>query len=488
MVLEHQQIASKNTQITIKDGTGNLKETFNAPCAGIFRLNASISGWYTNGADVSISYNNNKETTSIALTRVMSRSNFVDLQIQFPCAIEVTVSCTVETNIDLTLTQLKKSQVQVLDDILTEHTTNDKNEARTRQKHLVVLCHGNHGSAPDMYEIGETMRSTFNESKFFQNESHEFFAFYPTCNQFMKTHDGIKVCSSRLVEQFKTFVNNYFEADDKILLSMVGHSLGGLFLRCSIPHILNDPQLGEMLIPVSLMTISSPNLGARKATGGNVISSTIKYGSDIYMNYLLGQTGKELCLTDDEKKPLLLRMSRPESKYINALSKFKSITAAGAIEYDIMVPHASALISSHTKFETSVFGPEGFKIASLSGFGQDKEHVSLFEGVTQDEFYDPMLEEEKEDGEFIRDSLGQIETLHAILKNLQQLKWRRISLGFTLENSRQAMRVHDMTIDKVTKLYTYMDAGTVKASSSCVSVLSRVILIDHYKECVAIRK
>jgi hypothetical protein len=53
-------------------------------------------------------------------------------------------------------------------------------------------------------------------------------------------------------------------------------------------------------------------------------------------------------LNDDEEEPLLLKMSQPGSVFVEALKKFKHRTLVGATHYDLLVPHASAMITSHS--------------------------------------------------------------------------------------------------------------------------------------------
>jgi hypothetical protein len=448
--------------------------------AGVYRFTASLSGWsLSNGASFTIKYNNGKETVEIVLTRVTTRSSSVDLCIHAAGEIEVHISATMETTVDIRLEKVI-GKILGIDDVL------PKTDKQLKPyKHLFIMQHGNHGTAQDLYDMGENLRATFHASTAFTG--HELWIMYPKSNEWLKTHDGIQVCSKRMVEEVITFCN-HFITEGPVLCSVVGHSLGGLILRNAAPLLLDSL---PALSPVSFMTISTPHLGARKAPNDKFSANFMRQGADIYMNYLLGQTGKELCLSDavEGEKPLLDRMSEPNSTYINALNKFRTKTAVGAAHYDTIVPHSSALIASHAHSEPPVFGTEDLKVSSLSGFGEDDnhDHMILFENQKQVVFVDPIHDKVKEKAQetpFLSDSLNQTEFMYDILKNLQLVNWRRISLEFSLENWRQALGVHDMTINKQQKkIKAMLSQKAVTAPARCVSLLVRVLLIDHFKAC-----
>jgi hypothetical protein len=477
-------IKQDQVDLTLKrDGVISEDISYEAPLCGVYRLSVALSGW-SNGASLTITYNDGKETCNINLTRVLSRWTYVDLHVYFPTIINIRFTATMQTRINLKLEKPAYEAIS-LDDVLPNKNVTCSDSVR---KHLFVMSHGNHGISEDLYDLGERLRASFHASRFFKN--HELYILYPKSNEWFRTHDGIEVCSDRLTLEIKNFCNKYLSNKEKVVFSMLGHSLGGLIIRHAIVDIFKDDILSDILIPVSLMTISTPHLGARKPFG-TFTESFVKKSADIYMHYFLGPTGRELCLSDGtvDKAPLLLRMSDPSSEYIAMLNKFRSRTVVGASYYDHIVPHCSALITSHMTSEPPAFGEEGFKVSSISGFGPDDnhDHIILFKDQKQIEFNDPIHDSitEKTDEMFLSDNKNQTEFMYKILYNLQQVHWRRISLEFSLVNWRQAIGVHDMTINKRQRMIKqFLSTQAKQAPAECVILLSRVLLIDHYKACV----
>ncbi|KAL0489212.1 lipase [Acrasis kona] len=466
----------------------SIRTTFDAEESGIYRLNAEINGWFSSGAEVSISFNGNKERIDITLNAISARLHQVDLFIQYKTSIELTTTADYETYIGFSLFRIYQREVKSLDDVL-NRTTLDQHQAETKQKHLLIFCHGNHRTAEDMFEMGETCRSFFDNCSFFKNENHQLYVLYSRSNQNYLTHDGIQTCSQRLFQEIINFASTFFLPTDKVLFSVVGHSLGGLIARHCIASIFEDPLMSQILVPVGLLTISTPHLGARKPSGLTVGDTVLKHGADAYMYYLLGQTGKELSLYDDIENPLLLKMSEPDSSFVKALNRFRTRTVTGATHYDYIVPHASALITSSTSSPVPDVGTEKFSVSEFSGFGDEgHDHSLLFTDVKQVVFQDPIHEGKYEKSDYISDSLGQNETMYHILYNLQQVTWRRISLQFALEFSSQHIAVHDMAINKTKWFKEIIAPRTLKASSSCVNLLSKVMLIDHHSACVDLRR
>lgn len=108
--------------------------------------------------------------------------------------------------------------------------------------HFFVLVHGNHGFKSDFYYFGEMLRHCFDPIK------DHVFIMYSAANELFKTHDGIEECGRRLAEEVQTYYATYVQhmvekwkqesnVQPKVLFSIVGHSLGGLFSRNALKYI-----------------------------------------------------------------------------------------------------------------------------------------------------------------------------------------------------------------------------------------------------------
>ena len=163
-------------------------------------------------------------------------------------------------------------------------------------------------------------------------------------------------------------------------------------------------------------------------------------------------------LADHSEQPILLEMSQPESVYFQALQLFRR-TAVATTHHDDTVPFASASILLHNPFPKPkrdspfcILGASGFKpsqraiLQDLAGddtcFLEDGAVEAALEKLYSDsEAPDPSAP-------YVYDSEGFVETLPALVENLQSLSWRRIFIQFPKGQLMETLLTHQMPLAK----------------------------------------
>ncbi|TDH70525.1 hypothetical protein CCR75_002829 [Bremia lactucae] len=159
-----------------------------------------------------------------------------------------------------------------------------------RATHLVVLQHGLLGSSNDFARFIEIFRTHF--------QIDELFLHAAECNatSFFRTYDGVDQGGQRLADEIQ-------EVADKMpllkKLSMVGHSLGGLYNRFCIA-VLFHRGFFDKIEPMNFITFASPHLGIRRPRRGatNVMLNAL-------MPKIFSQTGVQLSLMDQASEETL---------------------------------------------------------------------------------------------------------------------------------------------------------------------------------------
>jgi len=93
---------------------------------------------------------------------------------------------------------------------------------------------------------------------------------------------------------------------------MVGHNIGGLFIRYAVGALYANDLFPKLLRPVNFITLGTPHLGS----GGTFLSADVA-------SILCGETGEQLALTDGEKEgeePMLMKMCHRQ--FLQALLYF----------------------------------------------------------------------------------------------------------------------------------------------------------------------
>ncbi|RGB43328.1 putative serine esterase-domain-containing protein [Rhizophagus diaphanus] len=192
--------------------------------------------------------------------------------------------------------------------------------------HLVVLTHGLNGSILDELYLRETIQERYS------NNNNKIVVYASDVNHSL-TEEGIERCSKRLANHLLKYIGwNTSHKPFISKISMVGHSLGGLFNLFAAGYLqsVTNGTFFEKIEPIHFIAFASPLLGSTQLAW--YIKIPMKLG-------LLGKTGKELilkkCKTDQE--PLLLSISHPTSPSHIALMKFRNRTLYSNVINDNLV-------------------------------------------------------------------------------------------------------------------------------------------------------
>ena len=139
--------------------------------------------------------------------------------------------------------------------------------------HLVVLIHGLEGFNTDFQYLACKLRERF---------SGRVKTLSPDCNH-GRTGDGIMNGAKRILECIEIEIKK----SSVVYLSLIGHSLGGLYARC-VAGLLNQKGLFQSrLIPLNFITLATPHLGSREHT--KILGSKF---TSLLAEVVVGQTGK----------------------------------------------------------------------------------------------------------------------------------------------------------------------------------------------------
>jgi hypothetical protein len=157
-----------------------------------------------------------------------------------------------------------------------------------------------------------------------------------------RTLDGIDVGGHRLADEVRAF---RLRPDMKSLqvISFIGDGIGGLYARYAIGVLLDSGGecLCQGLKAGNYISLSTPHLGVRGCVS---IWQT-------FVGELLFPTSKQMLLQDTGRPglptaPLLLKMTEPTSKFMAALSQFKTkVTVSDA---DMLRSHITGQPFLHT--------------------------------------------------------------------------------------------------------------------------------------------
>lgn len=305
--------------------------------------------------------------------------------------------------------------------------------------HIVILQHGLPGSTRDFSNYDRKVRKmccTFNMLSHNCTFNKDLLGI--VCNS---TKDGIDVCGKRLAEEIESLVERY-QLPPGTKLTMVGHSMGGLFIRYAIGYMLQRETLQHFELE-SLITFSVPHHGElRKSRVSRFLVGT-------FCNIMTGKSGKQLDLKDNDGEngePLLLTMSNPNSPYFAALKSFKTRAAYGNVTGDYPVPFRLATLLPSNPFKRKDLNlvymqkyPHVLDNAATLHLNPDFElHAvptpSVAEVSTEDSA--------KANSRSIK---RREEITNAILANLLQLQWERHAVHFS------SLLAHDQII-AMTKL------------------------------------
>ncbi|OWZ11468.1 hypothetical protein PHMEG_00015505 [Phytophthora megakarya] len=327
-------------------------------------------------------------------------------------------------------------------------------------QHIVVLVHGNNGSAADFDAVETALKTKYGERQILIIKSK--------ANE-PDTSLGVEIGGTRLAKEVVEAVFEYdlSPAVSSYKFSVIGHSLGGLYARYALVQIMDALSCLHVEY-VDFVTICTPHLGSRRARG----PSTVKTGIDL----LLDAQEQQERVTDadavEPSRPLLEVMSDPDSEFVRSLGRFSHGTLVAMTDGDVVVPYPSASMRSHSPY-VSTFLTERYLDwrwhIRHSGFA-DVEDTSRMQSA-----YAAFLEQlnakidmtiEVEEHElgldassaprypsiegFDCDNKQEVEFPHEMLCRLQQvLPWRRIDVTVEPYGMKGKMRLHDWPINKM---------------------------------------
>lgn len=190
--------------------------------------------------------------------------------------------------------------------------------------HLIVLQHGLYGAASHLCVLAEKL-----------NGGDGVLVHSARSNE-GRNRDGIAAGGSRLAEEIQALIASHPSLSR---LSLIGNSLGGLYVRFAAAELLDNDGTLAGLEADTLITTCSPHLGVRRHLYLPLPSQLFAAGRAV-----AGLTAEELLLCDDPDKPLLLRMSSPSSHYGKALKAFRRRRLYANIKGDFLVPFGTAAI------------------------------------------------------------------------------------------------------------------------------------------------
>lgn len=146
----------------------------------------------------------------------------------------------------------------------------------------------------------------------------------------ISTAAGVAVGGEKLAAEIEELVRTHAGVRR---ISLIGHSLGGLYCRAAAPRIRH-----LRLEPVNFITFATPHAGVRGHSPW-LVELAVRAGA-------IGTTGYHLLMADgdaaDGNTPLLLRMSRLGSDFMESLAAFPNRVLVGSVDYDLQIPHWSS--------------------------------------------------------------------------------------------------------------------------------------------------
>jgi len=263
-------------------------------------------------------------------------------------------------------------------------------------KHLVVLVHGLNGGSNDLNAIKAHLTEITSEIVVHSAE----------CNHgSFKTLDGIDSGGERLAKEIEEFASKHPSIQE---FSIIGHSLGGLYARYCI-GLLYKQNFFEKVKPLNFISLATPHMGSRRSPKGifNPIVSWITKSA-------FSRTGKQLMLEDGDDEssgPLLVRMSRRENCWLQALQSFEKRITYSNVYNDFNVPYCtSAIVPRNPYTKTKI------------SYHKDFNHIVNCQSEV-------MMEKVNYEECFLRD--GKRDFLVEMLLNLQTLQWERVDVLFS---------------------------------------------------------
>ncbi|KRX10279.1 hypothetical protein PPERSA_09663 [Pseudocohnilembus persalinus] len=269
-----------------------------------------------------------------------------------------------QLEISLQMTDTTSGIKQNLKSFLNVNTckkTKNQLDLKHSQNHIIVLVHGLQGNNFDMRLLKDHISLKYPDIQILSSSSNEEY-----------TEGDIWEMGQRLGEEVKKFIREWCP-NGFGKLSFIGHSLGGLIIRSSIPHL---KEFQDKFF--TIMTMSTPHLGFLYHS-----SKMVDAAPQIYKNFVKNQFecvdhyhkkqqwfiptsyihGGLWFMKQWKKCPSLNQMTLTDSKqientfiyklaHIGALDNFKNIVLISSHQ-DSYVPYYSARIQNNPKRDNS---------------------------------------------------------------------------------------------------------------------------------------
>ena len=236
--------------------------------------------------------------------------------------------------------------------------------------HLIVFVHGLNGSGRDFDNMVKVVTNAIDAHDGASGRRTRIHC--TTCNAgLVRTCDGIVRGGLRLAQELREVAASTDPGGGALDLSLVGHSLGGMYLRYAL-HVLhreNDPlvvpplastvALGEPSAGVNgsrrvalrlLVTLATPHLGIR----GPWVKSPFNAAFQFSAANLPGMTSAhDLCLTEKREKdepPLLVTMATDEA-FLAPLRRFHRRLLYSNVVNDFQVSFETAAMLPANPYE-----------------------------------------------------------------------------------------------------------------------------------------
>ncbi|EUD65481.1 hypothetical protein C922_04221 [Plasmodium inui San Antonio 1] len=194
-----------------------------------------------------------------------------------------------------------------------------KSNLSLKNPHYIIFQHGLTASVHDFQNIVNPLLT-----------KHPHLFIYITYSNQSHTFEGVDVGTERIC----TELNCLFKIiNDKINVSMIGHSLGGILNRSVLINLYRKKVFKNKKL-INFITFACPHIGVHENM------AIIK----LFSSYLGAHTIDDL----NNKTPLLLKIASVES--INILKKFENIIFYGNAQSDWLVGIRTSLILPYTLF------------------------------------------------------------------------------------------------------------------------------------------
>ena len=280
------------------------------------------------------------------------------------------------------------------------------------------------------------------------------------------TTEGILIGGERLAQEIYDEIQkippSFRQGGKKVNLAVIGHSMGGIYLRAMLPFLLKHPGVRENVNFKCFMTLDSPHLG-----------SYFYYLKNIGFNYLGGQSGRDLGFFTD------LMFTLTDAEHMDALRMFEHRTLVAVCWGDTLVPFCSASgrlvnpykapISYYAAYFAGFFKsfpPAKFALRGYSGFSKAQAEKLGMDAALACDVPSPEKEMEATSQKFTHEKKhwlccneGAVNTYEPIFEAFCSPKkreddpfpeehfWKRLDLSFGPPD-RMGLCVHEMVIGK----------------------------------------